>query len=142
MKDYQFFLEINSFWKEASTAQKIVFSITLECHENARRAVYIRVGGWGTFTSWKFSLPFVHIFRTDWNFWTKFGNSDPSFNWNILTLLYLKSEMSALAQIAVIHCYILLQVPWHDINLKLTLGMLFNKWSWSMILSSWSRDFF
>ena len=142
MKDYQFFLEINSFSKEAITAQKIVFLITLECRVNARRAAYIWVGGGVHSTSWKFSLPFVHIFRTDWNFSTKFGNSDPSFNWNILTLLYLKSEMSAHAQIAVIHCYILLQVPWHDINLKLTLGMLFNKWSWSMILSSWSRDFF
>ena len=42
-------------------------------------------------TSWKFSLYFVHIFRTDW----KLGNSDPSFNWTILTLQYLEFETSA-----------------------------------------------
>ena len=39
-------------------------------------------------TLWKFSLHFGHIFRTDWNFLTKFGRSDPSFNRSILTLLY------------------------------------------------------
>ena len=40
-------------------------------------------------TSWKFSLYFVHIFRTDWNILTKLCSSDPSFIWTILTLLYL-----------------------------------------------------
>ena len=35
-----------------------------------------------------------------------------------------------------------LQISWHDMNLKLTLGLQFDKWSWSMNLSTWSRDFF
>ena len=61
-----------------------------------------------TSTSWKFNLYFVYIFRTDWNFLTKFGSSDPSFNRRILTLLYLKFEAFAHAQIAINHYYILL----------------------------------
>ena len=43
------------------------------------------LGGGVHSASWKFSLPFVHIFRTDWNFSTKFGSSDPSFNWHCYT---------------------------------------------------------
>ena len=35
-----------------------------------------------------------------------------------------------------------LQVSWHDMDLKLTLEILFDKSSWPMILSTWSRDFF
>ena len=35
-----------------------------------------------------------------------------------------------------------LQISWHDMNLKFTLGLQFDKWSWSMNLSTWSRDFF
>ena len=42
---------------------------------------------------------FAHIFIPDWNFLTKFRSSDASFNANILTLFYLKSETSAHAQI-------------------------------------------
>ena len=47
----------------------------------------------------KFGLYFVYIFIADWNFLTKFCSSDPSFNGNILTSLYLKSETSAHAQL-------------------------------------------
>ena len=43
-------------------------------------------------TSWKFGLYFVYIFIADRNFLTNFCSSDPSFNRNILTSLYLKSE--------------------------------------------------
>ena len=50
-------------------------------------------------TSWKFDLYFVYIFITDWDFLTYFYSSDPSFNRNILTSLYLKSEISAHAQL-------------------------------------------
>ena len=53
--------------------------------------------------SGEFSLYFVHIFITDWDFLTKFGSSDPSFNRSILTLLYLQFETSTHAQIEVIH---------------------------------------
>ena len=74
------------------------------------------------FTSWRFSLHFVHGFRTDWNLLTEFDSSDLSFNKSILTLLSLKSETSAHTQIAVIYYYIFLQVSWHEMNLKLTLG--------------------
>ena len=35
-----------------------------------------------------------------------------------------------------------LQISWHDMNFKLTLRIHFEKWNWSMILSTWSRDFF
>ena len=45
----------------------------------------------------------MHIFRTNWNFLTKFGNSDPDFNRSILTLLHVKSETSAPVQIEVNH---------------------------------------
>ena len=86
-------------------------------------------GGGVHSTLWKFSLHFVHIFRKDWNFLTKFGSSDPSYNWTILTLLYLKFETFAHAQITIVHYYVLFT------------KILFDKWSWSMILSTWSRDF-
>ena len=64
-------------------------------------------------------LHFMHIFRTDWIFWTKFGSSDPSFNRGILTLLVLKFETSASAEIAVNHIGVntyYLQVSWNDMN--------------------------
>ena len=48
---------------------------------------------------WKFGLYFVYIFKADWNFFTEFRSSYPSFNRNILTSLYLKSETSAHAQL-------------------------------------------
>ena len=35
-----------------------------------------------------------------------------------------------------------LQILKYDMKLKLTLRMLFNKWSWSVIWSTWSRVFF
>ena len=35
-----------------------------------------------------------------------------------------------------------LQVYWHDMNVNLTLGINYDKWSCSMILLTWSRDFF
>ena len=50
-------------------------------------------------TLWKLGLRFVYIFKADWNFFTKFWGSDPNFNRNILTSLYLKSETSAYAQL-------------------------------------------
>lgn len=74
------------------------------------------------FTSWRFRLHFVHSFKTDWNLLTELDSSDLSFNKSILTLLSLKFETSAHAQIAVIYYYIFLQVSWHEMNLKLTLG--------------------
>ena len=49
-------------------------------------------------TSWKLSLYFVYIFIAHWNFLTKFCSSDPNFNKNILTSLYLISETTAHAQ--------------------------------------------
>ena len=98
---------------------------------------------WKCSNSWKFSCHFVHTFRTDWNFLAKFDSSDASLNRSILTFLYLKFETSARMrklQLFITTCH--LQFSWHDINLKLTLGILFDKWSWSMILSTWSRGFF
>ena len=83
---------------------------------------------WKYCTSWELTLHFVRIFRTDWSFLTKFGNSDPSFNRNILEVLCLKFETFAHAQIAVIHYYILFTSFLHDMKLKLTLGyLLINK---------------
>ena len=54
---------------------------------------------WKFSTRWKFGLYFVYIFVADWNSLTEFCSSDPSFNGNILTSLYLKSETSAHAQL-------------------------------------------
>ena len=50
--------------------------------------------------SWKFSLNFVYIFTSAWNFLTKFWSSDSSFSRNILTPLFLKFEISTHALIA------------------------------------------
>ena len=87
--------------------------------------------------SWKFSLHLIHIFRADWKFLTKFDSSDSSFNKSILTLLYLKSETSVRKfQLSINKYY--LQVSWHDMDLKDALGILFDKWSLSVILSTWS----
>ena len=90
-------------------------------------------------TSWKFSRNFVHNYWTVRVFLTKFRSSDLSFNWSILTLLHLKFETFAHAQIAVIHYYILITSFLTWMSLKLTLGLVFDKWTWSMILSTWSR---
>ena len=54
---------------------------------------------WKFSSRWKFGLYFVYIFIVDWIFLTKFCISDPSFNGNNLTFLYLKSETSADAQL-------------------------------------------
>ena len=50
-------------------------------------------------TWWKFGLYFVYIFIADSNFLTKFYSSDPSFDRNVLTSLYLKPETSAHVQL-------------------------------------------
>ena len=44
-------------------------------------------------------LYFVYILVEDWNLLTKLCSSDPNFNRNILTFLYLKSKTSGHAQI-------------------------------------------
>ena len=62
-------------------------------------------GGYVHSTSWKFTVYFVDVFKTDWNFFTKLGSFDPKLNWTTLKLLYLKFETSAPAQIAFIHYY-------------------------------------
>ena len=54
----------------------------------------------------KFSLHFVYIYRSNSNFLIKFYSSDPSFNINILTSLYLKFKISAHAHIAITHYYL------------------------------------
>ena len=62
----------------------------------------------------------------------KFYSSSPSFKRNILRSLNLEFETSAHAQIAITHYSYYLQISWHDINLKLTLEIHFDKWSWLM----------
>ena len=94
--------------------------------------------------SWKFSL--YYIFRMAWDFLTKFWWSDLSFSRSILTSLYLKNfkylHMSKLWLFVTTYYqrYYYLQISWHDLNLKFTLGILFDKWNWLLILSTWSRD--
>ena len=61
--------------------------------------VVVHFTSWKFSTSWKFGLYFVYFFIANWNFLTKFCSSDLSVNRNILTLLYLKSEASAHAQL-------------------------------------------
>ena len=58
-------------------------------------------------TSWKCSLHFVDIFRTNWNFLIKFCSFDPSFNRNILRSQYLKFRTSAHAHIAITYFCVL-----------------------------------
>ena len=84
---------------------------------------------------------FCPYFQNGLEFWTKFGSYDPSFSRNILTFLYLKFETSPLAQIEVIHYYILFTsfLTWYEFETYI--GILFDKWSWAIILSIWSRDF-
>ena len=84
---------------------------------------------------------FFCIFRTTRNFLIKFCSSDPSLNINILRSIYLKFKTCAHAQIPITHYYVLFTISGH-MNLKLTLGIHFDKWSWAMILSTWSSDFF
>ena len=62
---------------------------------------------WQYSTSWKCSLHFFYVFRTDWNFSMKFCSSDPSFNRNILRLLYLKFKPSVYAHIAITYYFVL-----------------------------------
>ena len=50
----------------------------------------------------------------------QFWGSDPSFNRDILTLLYLKFQTLEHAQIAIARYYF--QISWHNRKLKVTLG--------------------
>ena len=68
------------------------------------------------------------------------GSFDPTFNRSILALPYLKFEIFAHAQIAVIFYCILFTSFFAWYEFKLTLGILFDKWNWSVILSILSRD--
>ena len=54
---------------------------------------------WEFSTWWKFRLYFVYVFIADWDFLTKFCSSDPNFNGNVLTFLYLKFDTSEHAQL-------------------------------------------
>ena len=83
-------------------------------------------------TLWKLGVHFVYIYRTDWNFLIKFYSSSPSFKRNILRSLNLEFKTSAHAQIAITHYSCYLQISLHDINLKLTLEIHFDKWGWLM----------
>ena len=69
-------------------------------------------------------------------FLTKFGSSDPNYNRSILTLLYFKFEAFVHAQsyslIHIIHKFFLMIC-----YLKLKLRILFDKWSCSMVFSTW-----
>ena len=76
------------------------------------------------------------------NFITKFWSFDSSFSWKILTTLYLKFEMSTHTQITHTHLQTVYKFSWHDMKLELTFGVLFDKWSWSVVFTTWSRDFF
>ena len=59
-------------------------------------------------TSWKFTLHFVYVFRTYWDFQIRFCSPVQSFNRNILTSLHLKLKAFAHAQTEITHYYILL----------------------------------
>ena len=96
--------------------------------------------GWRRAFHYKEIFHFVEIqsafrpyFQNGLKFWTKFGSYDPSFSRNILTFLYLKFETSALAQIEVIHYYILFTnfLTWYEFETYI--GLLFDKWSWAII---------
>ena len=100
---------------------------------------------WKYSTLWIFSMYFVYIITKDWSFLSKFWTSDPSVNRNIFRSLYLEFKTSTHVQIAITHYYVLFTNIWirnrDDMNLRFTLGKHFGKWSGSMILSTWSRDF-
>ena len=91
----------------------------------------------------KVQSAFVNIFRKDRNFLTKFGKPIPGLNRNILTLLHLEFKIPAHAQIAFIYYYLLFTNFLTLYEFKtITLRILFDKWNWSMILLTWSHDFF
>ena len=71
---------------------------------------------WKYFTSWKFSLPFVYIFKADWKFFIKIFIFDPSFNRNTLSSLHLNFKPSAHAKILVTHYYVLFTnfLTWYE----------------------------
>ena len=73
-------------------------------------------------TSWKYSIYFVYIFRTGWNFLIKSCSSDSSFNRNFLRSLYLKFKTSAHAHIVIAYYYALFTnfFTWYEF-LKLSL---------------------
>ena len=62
---------------------------------------------WKYSVSWKFSLHFVCIFRTVWNFSIRSWNFNASFKSNIETPLNSKFGKPAYAQIAITSYYIL-----------------------------------
>ena len=77
------------------------------------------------------------------NLLIKFCNfRNVTFYRNILRPLYLKFKTSAHAHIQLLVTSYYLQIFWHDMNFITISGIYFDKWSWSMILSTWSRDFF
>ena len=71
-------------------------------------------------TSWKFSLYFVFIFRTAWNFLIKFSSSHQNFKRDNLITLYLSTETDHEDQ--TLHKSLLVTtlftnfLSWHDIE--------------------------
>ena len=94
------------FVEHLSKNRKIYYKVTKEKDQMifSHMVPFYNTGGvhstsWKFSTWWKFGLYFVYIFIVDWIFLTKFCTSDPSFNGNILTYLYLKYETSAHVQL-------------------------------------------
>ena len=94
-------------------------------------------------TSRKLSLYFVHIFGTDWNFFSEIWQL-----WSKFQLDHFDLPILAIWNIcACANCsysyytyyYKLLDMIW---IWNLHWGNLFDKRSWSLILSTWSREFF
>ena len=65
----------------------------------------------------------MHIFRTDWNFLTTFGISDPSFSRSFTLEFQTSAPMQTVSNHIAVNTYYL-QVSRHDMNLKLTLGII------------------
>ena len=69
-------------------------------------------------------------------FLIKFCSSDQSFNRNILRSLYFKFRTSAHAQITISCYYVLMEYFWTWYEFKTYIGIHFDKWSCSKILSA------
>ena len=80
-------------------------------------------------------------FKKAWNLLTKFCYSDHMFSRNIFTPLYLKSEISAHAQLAITFLNVLLANILTCYQLETYIGIPFDKWGHRMMSLMWSRDF-
>ena len=110
----------------------------LDTDSNKMRSKYLRNFFWGRgdvySTLWNFSLHIVYIQNG-----LKFFNQILRLSWKFLNMWNICACENC--HCSLLHSYYS-QISWHNMKLRLVLGIAFDKYSWPTISITWSRDFF